>query len=178
MGKGLLKTERLILRKFSIKDADDIFEIVSDRDTCYDDGGYEPFKEKNNEFNELMKKISDEENRFIIEAKGTCKVIGLIHLMKIEERAVSSYEIGYIINKNYRRKGYASEAVEKILQYCFEEENIEVITASVFETNVKSAKMLEKLGFIKTGGPPKSIKHCRDGLIDMIGYYKKNNLIK
>ena len=38
-----LTTPRLVLCPFSIQDADDLFPMLSDRDTCYDDGGYEPF---------------------------------------------------------------------------------------------------------------------------------------
>ena len=43
MPQYTLQTPRLLLRPFSSADSTDLFEFLSDRDTCYDDGGYEPF---------------------------------------------------------------------------------------------------------------------------------------
>ena len=40
------QTERLLLRSPSKEDKDDFFDIVSDRQTCLDDGGYEPYLKK------------------------------------------------------------------------------------------------------------------------------------
>lgn len=37
-----LKANRIIVRRFSIEDQKDIFKIVSDKDTYYEDGRYEP----------------------------------------------------------------------------------------------------------------------------------------
>ena len=46
----------------------------------------------------------------------------------------------------YRRKGYAYEATTALMQYCFGELNIPLMTASTSYWNDKSMKLLDKLG--------------------------------
>lgn len=168
-----IKTDRIIVRRFSIEDQKDIFEIVSDKDTCYEDGGYEPFKAMDEEFNQLMEKFLMDDYRYVIEVTQEHKVIGLVHLMEVDNRGVDCLEIGYVINKNYRRKGYAFEAVDSVINFCFEEADVEMITAGVFQGNVKSMNMLNKLNFIKEGITHKAMNHCSYGIIDMVNYYKE-----
>ncbi len=62
-----LRTERLIIRRFVLEDQDDLFELLSDRQTYYDMGGYEPFDERDEEFHQLMQNFSKDENRYVIE---------------------------------------------------------------------------------------------------------------
>jgi ribosomal-protein-alanine N-acetyltransferase len=92
--------------------------------------------------------------------------------MDVEDRTEKAYEIGYIINKDYRRKGYASEAVNAIINDFFLKDGAKFITAGVFSFNKKSMHMLEKLGFVKVGITHNAMNHCKYGLIDMINYYK------
>ena len=47
--------------------------------------------------------------------------------------------------------GIATQAVEMILRYGFEQLNVERIYAGTFEYNVGSMRVLEKNGFIKEG---------------------------
>ena len=62
-----LRTERLIIRRFVLEDQDDLFELLSDRQTYYDMGGYEHFDEGDEEFHQLMQNFSKDENRYVIE---------------------------------------------------------------------------------------------------------------
>lgn len=87
-----------------------------------------------------MQKFSKDKGRFVIELKQEHKVIGLIHLFPADNRAVWAYEIGY-----------AYEAVSYVMQYCFDEVHREMMTASVFQGNEKSMRLLNKLGFVKEG---------------------------
>lgn len=98
------------------------------------------------------------------------KVIGSIHLLE-EERAVVCYEIGYSIHPRYRRLGYGIEAIKAVLDYSFEHTPIKMVTASVFEGNEKSMKMLEKLGFKYEGITHKAMHHCKEGAVNLVNYY-------
>lgn len=51
-----IETSRLLLRKPTEVDIDDFFEIVSDRQTCLDDGGYEPYQKKMKHIKRISKK--------------------------------------------------------------------------------------------------------------------------
>lgn len=63
-----------------------------------------------------MQKFSKDKGRFVIELKQEHKVVGLIQLFQADNRAVWAYKIGYVINKNYRKQGYAYEAVSYVMQ--------------------------------------------------------------
>ena len=93
----------------------------------------------------------------------------MIHLMD-NDRAVPSYEIGYVLNKDYRRRGYASEAVNAIIDFCFAN-GIEMITASAGSFNQISQQMLLKLGFEQEGISHKAEKHPIHGIVDSINFY-------
>lgn len=166
-----IETDRLIIRTFDLKDMHDLFEIVSDEETCSDDGGYKPFYEMDGAYNQLMQKFAEDTGRFVIQLKEAHKVVGLIHLSSIDNRAVDAYDIGYVVNKNYRKQGYGYEAISNIIDYCFNKLQIDMITASVFPWNKGSMNMLDKLGFIKEGITHKAAIHCKEGIVDMINYY-------
>lgn len=167
-----LTTPRLVLCPFSIQDADDLFPMLSDRDTCYDDGGYEPFS-RDKKYTKLMETFAAQEGRYVIHLansdKTPGKAIGMIHLMD-NDRAVPSYEIGYVLNKDYRRRGYASEAVNAVIDFCFAN-GIEMITASAGSFNQISQQMLLKLGFEQEGVSHKAEKHPIHGIVDSINFY-------
>ena len=55
-----------------------------------------------------------------------------------------------MINKNYRKQGYAYEAVSYVMQYCFNEVHMEMITASVFQGNEKEQLKKRKIDFLFT----------------------------
>jgi RimJ/RimL family protein N-acetyltransferase len=57
-------------------------------------------------------------------------------------------ELGTLIgNKEYWGKGYASEALFKLLEYSFNEMNLNRVYSYIIEFNVGSIKKNEKLGF-------------------------------
>ena len=74
--------------------------------------------------------------------------VGTINLMEVSDRAVECKEIGYVISPNYRRKGYAYEAISNLVKLLLDDLKLDMIIAGCFEDNVASKKMLEKLGFI------------------------------
>lgn len=166
-----LETARLVLRPFQSQDAVDLFELLSDRDTCYDDAGYPPFEAMNEEYQKLMDSFVGDKCRIIIALKENNKAIGIIHLMNTERDAVS-YELGYLVNKNYRRKGYAFEALSALIDTLFAD-GVELLCATVFEYNEKSAALLKKLGFIQEGIIHKNIRHHEYGLLDSVAFYRE-----
>lgn len=138
----ILETERLILRLFDEKDYDDLYEFLSQRKNDvfegYPDITYE------NGVEHLKYRVHNCE--FIaIELKDNHKVIGNIYFGK---RAFKACEMGYIINKNYQRKGYASEAILKIIANA---QDLHRVYAECDPENVASRALLEHLGFVQEG---------------------------
>lgn len=168
-----LETPRLILRKFELKDADDCFEFISDKQTCLDDGGYLPITEKNEEYRKTMEKFSMDKERLMIYSKEYHKVIGTINLMDVSDRAVECKEIGYVISPNYRRKGYAYEAISYLVKLLLDDLKLDMIIAGCFEDNIGSKKMLEKLNFTFEGRKHKALWNAIEGPKDLLYYFKE-----
>lgn len=83
-------------------------------------------------------------------------IIGTVCLYNISN-LYSKAELGYKFSSEYHHQGYASEAVEKILDIAFTELNLHRICARVQEDNQPSIRLLVGLGFQKEGV-------CRDYL--------------
>lgn len=83
-------------------------------------------------------------------------IIGTVCLYDISN-SYSRADIGYKFSSAYHHKGYATEAVEKLIDIAFSELNLHRLCAHVQETNIPSLKLLIGLGFEKEG-------ICRDYL--------------
>lgn len=165
------ETDRLILRQYDPKDADDYHEILSDREACYWDGGYEPYPEKNDSFYAHMHYYKFQENRLVLELKESGKVIGDIVVFKDEKRMCKAIEIGYMMNKNYRRQGYMTEAALAVISHHFKNEGVELISAHVADGNIPSMMLLLSLGFKKEGITKLGTYYPGRGQIDLHNFY-------
>ncbi|MDO4460428.1 MAG: GNAT family N-acetyltransferase, partial [Clostridia bacterium] len=107
----MIETERLILRPFEEKDYDDLYEFLSQlRDDEFE--GYPGITYENGREHLNYRVGSDE--FFAMDLKETGRVIGNIYFGK---RDFDAREVGYIVNRNYQRKGYALEALTAVVDY-------------------------------------------------------------
>lgn len=60
-------------------------------------------------------------------------------------------EIGYDIKEPYRRQGYGTEAVEKMIEWAFSNRDVYYVMAETLPDNTASRKLLKKLGFTEAG---------------------------
>ncbi|HRX14550.1 MAG TPA: GNAT family N-acetyltransferase [Eubacteriales bacterium] len=165
-----LETERLIIRRFNYSDKEGLFALFSDPDTCKDDGGYRPY-ERDDRFNQATERFCNEVNRYAVVLKETGETIGIMTL-KEAKRGVETLELAYIINKNFRRRGYAYECSSAVMDFCFNKVGVEMMIAAAFAFNIKSRNLLLKLGFTQEGITHKAIKHGIYGTADLVNYYK------
>ena len=77
-------------------------------------------------------------------------IIGAAGISNIN-RHDSHAEIGYWLGKDYWGKGYGTETAMLLLRIGFEELGLNRISCIVPEGNVRSARLLEKLGFRNYG---------------------------
>ena len=134
------ETDRLYLRAFLASDEDDLFEILGDEQTMQ---YIEPAcsREKTAEF--LHKTCMGSANAFAIELKDTGKMIGCIFFKPLGERA---FDVCCIVNKDCRRQGYATEAVNSAFDHAFTEMGAFELSASIDERNEPSLKFARALG--------------------------------
>lgn len=58
-------------------------------------------------------------------------------------------EVGYWIGEPYWRNGYATETVKLLVEMAFNQLGMQRVYANIFEYNMASMKVLEKVGFEK-----------------------------
>jgi ribosomal-protein-alanine N-acetyltransferase len=60
-------------------------------------------------------------------------------------------EIGYSVIPDRRRRGYATEAARALVDWVLREPGVRAVVAGCDNENVPSIRMLERLGFARTG---------------------------
>ena len=140
--------KRVVLRKLRDSDANDLFlGVMSEgvREWTIIPSKYS----MEMAFDFIKKTRSDFKNKGV-ELLSEGKIIGMISTGSLNKGSVKC-SIGYWVNSNYRGKGYASEALKLLLDFCFNELKIVRVSANVFVDNKASAGLLEKNGFVKEG---------------------------
>ena len=150
-----IETKRLILRPFGESDYDDLYEFLSqlknDEFEGYPGITYENGKEH------LKYRLGSNEF-FAIELKESGKVIGNIYC---GNRDFEAREVGYIVNRQYQRNGYAYEALFAVINE-FLETGTHRIYAECDPRNICSWKLLEKVGMKREAHFHKNIFFHRD----------------
>ena len=150
-----LFTERLIIRDLEINDFENHHKLLSDRNVMYylqdiQTSNLEESKENlNNVINDQIKK-ERKYYFFIIENKDTKEFIGEIGYTVLNNTPFGKLvHLGYFILENYWNKGYVTEALKKVIEYSFEENNVYRIHTGCSKDNIYSEKIMIKCGFIK-----------------------------
>lgn len=86
--------------------------------------------------------------RLVIEDnRQTVGCIDLCNVDVFNHRA----EIGILIDKNFRRKGYATAAILGLCEYCKQHLQMHQLCAEILTENEASLRLFEKCGFSHTG---------------------------
>lgn len=144
-----LETKRLILRKFEEKDLYDLYEYAK-KEEIGPMAGWKPHEsiEETRRILEMFMK----EQEYAIVLKEINKVIGSVGVHKDRyESGVLSREIGYVLDSRFWGKEITLEAVNRVLEYLFEEEALELVRVSHYTFNLRSKRVIEKLGFVYNG---------------------------
>lgn len=135
-----IRTERLLLRAFLETDYDDLYGFLSQlRESEFE--GYPGITYENGR-EHLAYRLGSEEF-YAIELPETGKVIGNIYCGR---REFESREVGYIVNRMYRRRGYALEALNAVVRAQFRA-GVHRVYAECDPRNEPSRLLLEKAGF-------------------------------
>ena len=151
-----METKRLIIRRFTPDDWQDLHEYLSQPQTVE----YEPY----DIFTETASKKEavrrSEDNNFLAVCLKDCgKLIGNIYLSKQD---FDTYELGYVFNQNYHGMGYATEAAAFLIDDIFRNHNARRVIAMCNPLNKPSWRLLERLGFRREGHLIQNIYFKRD----------------
>jgi ribosomal-protein-alanine N-acetyltransferase len=77
----------------------------------------------------------------------TGELIGLCHIMQIQRGASQSCVIGYSIDIEQQGNGYMTEALLATIKHAFDVMQLHRLQATYMPMNIRSARILRKLGF-------------------------------
>ena len=149
------KTDRLILKILSPEAAPMVLDFYLRDQELFE--RYEPKRSENFytimyqhkllrcEYNLAFKKTSIRYYIFLKEDPNT--IIGTVSILDIKNTLYSSCQIGYKFSSQYQHMGYASEAVERIIDMVFHDLNLHRINAWVLPDNMPSIHLLQRMGF-------------------------------
>lgn len=148
-----LKTERLLLRKIFLSDAENIFEyarvpVVSKYLSWRPHVSIENSKEFICAL--IQNYIDGAPASWGIEIDAEKKLIGTIGFLYWDEENQRA-EVGFALSDKYWNKGIMTEALWKILSFGFTRMNLNRIEARTFIENNASQRVLEKTGMVYEG---------------------------
>lgn len=148
-----IETDRLILRKATQHDANDILELYAHKDVVQH-LPLELFSSLADAKEEISwyEKIFLEQTglRWVIEDKISNKVIGTCGYLNYEADH-NRIEIGYDLSPESWGKGIMTEALKAILDFAFHNMSINKVEAQITSENDSSLHLLKKLNFKHDG---------------------------
>ena len=172
LGTKKLETERLILRKFTIDDAELVY-----KNWANDDDVTKYLTWRSHENIETTKNILEhwvsnytEENfyQWAIELKQINEPIGSISAVKQNDE-IKMVHIGYCIGKKWWHRGITSEALTILIKFFFEEVGVNRIEARHDPNNQNSGKVMAKCG-MKYEGTMRQADKNNQGICDYSEY--------
>ena len=149
-----LETERLILRRFQLSDAPDFYQnVTSDPEvnrflTWENDKSVADTEELMKEF---IRRYDDPERYcWAIVIKETSEVIGTLAATNVRKNT-RAVEVSYSIGRNWWGQGITAEALQKVMDFLFEQVGFNRIEAGYDVSNPNSGKVLEKVGMRREG---------------------------
>ena len=141
----MLKSDKILLRPLQLSDLDFLFEIENNKENWkYGTENKQYTKEELTNYiaNAKQDITNAGQFRFVIDFENT--PIGFIDLF---DYTTNSAGVGVIIAKNYRRRGFAKEALQLLCVYSFEILNLKKLDCNIEKDNLASIKLFTSFGF-------------------------------
>ena len=154
-----ITTERLVLKPHTQNNLVWLNSTFNDPNEDYFNGD-EPPKSRPETLEETQKILDRILNRpadadiidYAIHKKDSDEIIGcgmIAHIDSYNKRCDLGISLGW--NQANWGKGYASEALQSVIHFCFTELGLNRIGAEIYEFNARSIRLFEKNGFQREG---------------------------
>lgn len=145
-------TERLLLRPFRQSDLQDLYEYAS-VEGVGEMAGWQ-HHETIEETQGILNMFIGEDKTFAIVFKETGKVIGSLGVdaygMEESLTEFTDYkgrELGFVLSKDHWGQGLMPEAVTAVIDYLFNELDLDFLTCGYYDFNSQSKRVQDKCGF-------------------------------
>ncbi len=140
-----LWTESLVLRRYRLEDAADLYRCFGTDPEMAKYSGWNPYA--------TLEMTQDTVRRFIESYADEHSYSWVMDLDNIVVGTIGAYdyendqiEVGFSVVPNWQGRGFATEALKKVAEYLTENEGISCVTAWCAAENIGSRKVLEKAG--------------------------------
>ncbi|PFA69260.1 GNAT family N-acetyltransferase [Bacillus sp. AFS015802] len=147
-----MKTDRLILRPFTIDDSTSVQELAGNKDVSKTTLGIPhpyPIEAAEQWIKNHPKMMENGIFPFAIVLESNDILIGTITIRVNDTHKKA--ELAYWVGKEYWGNGYATEAAKEILRYGFENLKLNRIWAKAMSKNPASSKVMMNVGMKKEG---------------------------
>ena len=169
-GTQRLETKRLILRRYEPRDAEDMYRNWAADEENLRFFGFAPHKSAAESERQLALQMEGYGRQdyylWCIENKVDAAAIGFIYLNAIDE-AKQSAAVHYLIGKAYWQRGFASEALACVLDFCFDAVGFRKIHSHHRADNAASGCVMQKCGmrftkreYLEKSAPQISGEYC------------------
>ena len=175
---SIIKTERLILRPLTDKDAAEMFKNWTWDERVAKYCRWYPHKSIEETKQLLKMYIRQAENgfdyRWGIILKDSNNLIGIIDVVDLSEDKKTA-EVGYVLAYDYWNNGYLTEALKAVITELFND-GVETVIADHHVENIASGRVMEKCGMKFTHFSKAKAKFGSDELCDVKCYEIKKGI--
>ncbi|HGK7331894.1 TPA: GNAT family N-acetyltransferase [Streptococcus suis] len=145
----MIETPRLLLRPWTVDDAENLFALASHPEIGPRAGW--PAHQSLEESRNVIETVFTQPETYALVDKITGKPVGAIGLMIGGASKLTTSdkeaELGYWLGRDYWGQGLVSEAIRKLLCHAFETLKLETVWCGYFEGNEQSRRAQVKCGF-------------------------------
>lgn len=147
-GPTFRRGDAVTLRPLEESDAEFVQTLVNDPEVRSGTGHNAPTTLTDERESIETLRESDEWTPFLVTAGG--ERVGVTGMRNVRESAGNA-EVGYFYHPDAWGKGYATDALECLVGYAFDERRLHKLYALLYADNDASRRVLEKAGFRKEG---------------------------
>ncbi|MCT7951738.1 GNAT family N-acetyltransferase [Ancylothrix sp. C2] len=139
-----IQTQRLVLRKFTPQDIEELYRLFNDPDVMHYMGGVRTRQATEQRLSQMIDHCQHGFSFWAVIRKSDQQLLGRCGLIYLDN--TPEVELGYTFFKEFWGQGYATEAGLACLKYGFEIVNLERVVAITHPENTASRHVMEKLG--------------------------------
>lgn len=172
LGTQRIETERLLLRRFTMEDAQAMYQNWACDPEVTKYLTWKPYtnEETATEILTIWTKAYDKADfyQWAIELKALGQPIGSISVVEHNDKAELAH-IGYCIGRNWWRQGIMSEALQAVMDFLFDEVGMNRLESRHDPNNPNSGKVMVKCG-MKFEGTMRQSDWNNQGICDASWY--------
>ena len=148
-----IETNHIIIRDFQRKDAENLYRIVREKNILrfmpdwaenWDSPqwflGYIDWHQTQENSTDIY-----ENKRYAITLPHSDEMIGMVG-MGLEDM-LNEVEVAYFMSEKHQKKGYTKEAIDALVDWCFNVSDIKYLILTIDCANIPSCHLAEKCGF-------------------------------